>query len=136
MKAARFLKRARIVVYVAALFGVLFLILRYETLRLPREGCSPLRDFVPGTRLLLDRWRTPAEGDAVLFRVDDELLLGRIEPFPQGLPDELPANWSPFDADHVWIVADDPNCPAVDSRSLGPVDREALVAVVAAAMPW
>lgn len=129
------LRRLRVVVYAIAAAAIAVLVLRYETLRLPERGCSPLQEFAPGTRLLLDRWRSPGPGDAVLFRANDELLLGRLLPAPR-LPAERPAGWAPLDEDHVWIVADAPDCPAVDSRTLGPIATDAIEAVLAAGLPW
>jgi len=128
-------KRLRWIVWGVAAVLVGGLLLRYESLRLPSAGCSPLAAFDPGDRLLLDAWRAPSEGDAVLFRGPEELLLGRVLPFPEGLV-KVPASWASFDDDHLWIVADGPDCPAADSRSLGPIARTDVRAVVAAELPW
>ncbi|MFT5288538.1 MAG: hypothetical protein ACI8QS_000280 [Planctomycetota bacterium] len=131
-----FIKRARIVSYsiVAAVIAVL--VLRYDSVVLPEEGCSPLAEFDTGTRLLLDRWKSADVGDAVLFRNGEDLLLGRVIEKPDFPEANRPAGWAPFDDEHLWIVADAKDCPAVDSRRLGPVGRDAVVAVIAAGLPW
>ncbi len=130
------LKRMRIISYsiVAAVIAVL--VLRYDTVVLPEEGCSPLVEFDTGTRLLLDRWKTAEVGDSVLFRNGEDLLLGKIVEKPEFPEANRPAGWASFDDDHLWIVADAKDCPAVDSRGLGPVRRDAVVAVIAAGLPW
>ena len=132
MKAKRALFWARIAIYVVVLVVLAVFALRYDILRLPAAGCSPLRDFQPGQRLLLDRWSKAEQGDAVLFEMGDELLLGRVFPFP---PDTRPAA-GPASEDSLWIVADAPDCPAKDSRALGPIPRAAVRARVAAGLPW
>ena len=136
MKALSTLRRVRVVLYVLTAGCLAVLALRYETIRLPEEGCSPLVQFTPGKRLLLDRWRGPKAGDAVLFHSGTDLLLGRVQAPPDDLPEKLPSSWSAFDDQHLWIVGDAPDCPALDSRTLGPIDRSDVAAVVAAGLPW
>lgn len=100
---------------------------RFEFLSLPREGCTPIRGLQPGARLLVDRSPSLlADGRVVLWRGSDEAVhLGRLAPAPQ-----------PIAPDQVWIVVDDPDCPAPQSSSVGPIPRERVAGRVLMTLPW
>jgi hypothetical protein len=119
----RFLARARIGLYAFAALAIVYLGWRFDTLTLPEEGCSPIRSIAPGARLFVDLHpRTIDPGDRLLFRAaDGELLLGVAFAPPESAPPEYGARVA---AGEIWIVADDPGCPARDSRALGPIPRE------------
>jgi hypothetical protein len=116
----RVLARARLGVYAFVALAVVYFARRYKTLTLPSEGCSPIRSIAPGARIFVDLH--PGElhvGDRMIFRAaDGELLLGVIAEPPESAPPEYAARVA---AGELWIVADDPACPAKDSRALGPI---------------
>lgn len=121
----RLLRRWRLWLYAPVILAVVYLVVRFDTISLPEEGCSPVRAIAPGARILLDL--RPAEvglGDAVLFRsADTALLLGVVAELPQSAPQGYHQR---VQAGELWIVADNPSCPARDSRALGPVSRADL----------
>ncbi|MEM7309745.1 MAG: hypothetical protein AAF682_23925 [Planctomycetota bacterium] len=123
------LRRARIGLYVVAAAAVLYLSLRFDVTGLPTEGCTPVRDIPPGSRLVVDlHASTLFEGDAVLFRAaDDELLLGLVGVLPPTAPETFAER---VGAGELWIVADNESCPARDSRALGPIPRDRVVGKV------
>ena len=121
----RGLARARIGVYALVAVAIVYFAWRYDTLKLPSEGCSPIRSIAPGARIFVDLH--PGElhlGDRMIFRAaDGELLLGVIAEPPASAPPEYLARVA---AGELWIVADDPTCPARDSRALGPIPAERI----------
>ena len=128
----RALKRLRYAFWCAALLAAGYLVLRFETVTLPSEACSPLLSISPGARLWIDVFaRAPIEGDIVLFRAADlddpeqpgALLLGRVEAPPLDLPTDVAQELA---GGALWIVGDHPSCPVRDSRLLGPIPRAAL----------
>ena len=98
---------------------LLWMLWRFDVQRLPEGSCSPLLEVHPGAYLLVDKRSSRYDdGDLVLFvDANDRILIGSI-----GTP---PASVEP-DGDAVWIVTDNPECPGIDSRSLGPIPREQL----------
>lgn len=80
----------------------------------------------PGDRLLYDaRPSALHEGDVVLFRgPDEELLLGKLRDVPRSADLE---HHDAVDAGALWIEGDAAGCPAIDSRSLGPIERASIV---------
>ena len=122
-------RRARWVLWIGALLVVFYLMMRFESVRLPEGSCSPLRSLPAGSRLWIDRW-PPAVGetDVVLFRDpgpdgDGALLLGRVE----SAPDSLDADsLRELESGALWIVGDNSDCPLRDSRLFGPVERDAV----------
>jgi len=116
----RFLLRARIFVYLFAAAAVVYLAWRFDTVTLPEEGCSPVRSLQPGARLFVDLHPgVIVDGDRLLFSDENgELLLGVVAPLPESAPPEFAERAA---AGELWIVADDPTCPARDSRALGPI---------------
>ena len=108
---------------VASLLGLAYLFWRYDTLRLPAEGCSPLLRYRAGSVLLVDRRPDVLRvGDAVFYAGSDEgVLLVAIE--------EL------GDSGLCYLVTDTPDCPGTDSRSLGWVALEQCVGRVMLSLP-
>ena len=129
------LARARMALYVV-LFGMVgWGVWRYDVIRLPEAGCSPLTDFQPGARLVIDQHPGDiAQGDAVLFENPaGELLLGRIGQPPPSAPQ---AYWDAVEDGALWIVGENPDCPQADSRRHGPLARERVRGVIASILPW
>ena len=74
-------------------------------------------DVPPGARLVVDlHFGSLAEGDAVLYRDGEGLLLGRIEQPPASAPEDL---WEAWRAGALWIVKDRPEVPGNDSTLRG-----------------
>ncbi len=119
---ARLARRASLALAGAA---VLYLIARFDMQSLPQDGCSPLFGVPPGAQLMIDRWAgAPEIGQSVLFEsTPGQLHLGRVQPAPAGLTDEALVR---LDAGELWIAVDDPACPGLDSRSLGPVSPDSV----------
>ena len=120
------LRRFRIALWLGAFAAAAYLLVRFETVTLPSEGCSPLLSISPGARLWIDV--LPPEtvlGDVVLCRESgsDNLLLGRIAEPPLELTGDAARALA---GGALWIVGDHPSCPARDSRLLGPVERDAV----------
>ena len=125
MKPARVLGRVRLAVWGLALLGTAYMVWRFDRYSLPEGACSPVLALDPGDRLLVDT-RPPAfaEGDLVLFEgARGKLLLGAVGAVPASAPAEA---WSRVEAGALWIVADRPDCPAEDSRFLGPIEPDAI----------
>ncbi|MHC4262602.1 MAG: hypothetical protein ACYSWX_08785 [Planctomycetota bacterium] len=116
-----------------ALFGGVYLYLRIEVMTLPVAGCSPLFGIDPGQRLLLDRKPANlAQGDMVLFTDPSGALhMARLAPPPLDLAPEARAE---LDAGALWLHVEREDCPAPDSRSLGPVTRSAIEAKIVTAL--
>lgn len=107
----------------ASLVGLVFLYWRYDTVRLPAAGCSPLLRFRAGSWLLVDRHPDDYRvGDAVFFERPDEVLL-------------LVAIAELGDSGLCYLATDDPECPGTDSRSLGWVALEHCVGRVILSLP-
>lgn len=120
------LRRLRLALWAAAAAGAAYLLWRFETLRLPEEGCSPVLAFAPGEPLLVDLHPSAVgPGDVVLFRhpEDGPLALGRISAPPPGTTPEAEEALA---GGALWIAGDRPGCPSRDSRLLGPIPRAAL----------
>ncbi len=107
-------------ILVLSVLGVLYLFWRFELIRLPRSGCSPLLRLSPGDLLLFDS-KSPhyQVGDIVLFAgPGGSLHLGEIR--------RHEADAEPDDPDAVWVLTDRPDCPGLDSDDLGWIGREQL----------
>ena len=126
---------ARRVTLFLAVFGAAYLFWRADVLELPSEGCSPLNGFAPGARVLVDR--SPGHlrpGDPVLFRGrPGELLLGRVVDPPAEVGVE---QRDALDAGDLWIVAEREDCPGRDSRELGPIAPDDVVARLLTPLGW
>ena len=136
MKGKAWLDRMRIVVYVVLVVVTGFVLWRYDLVRLPSEGCSPLVGFAPGDRLVVERRLVAAdvEGEAVLYRAPTgELLLGRVSPLPPSAP---PEHWAAVEAGALWLEVERRDCPGGDSRRFGPIETEAAWGRVAFRLPW
>lgn len=119
---APILRRLRLGVYLFAILGLGYLVVRFDTLRLPGEGCSPVLAVDPGARVLVDTWASHVgDGSVVLFsdpRGGGTLLLGVVSAPPPSAPGDI---WEAVEAGALWIVGDRQNCPGPDSRLLGPI---------------
>jgi len=103
----------RRVLLLALVFFAVYLWRRLEWITLPADGCSPLLQIAPGTRLVFDT-SPPAVhvGDVVLFEgPGGKVHLGQVHDPAEG------DGARPADA--LWILTDDPDCPGLDSRDLG-----------------
>jgi hypothetical protein len=129
------LARLRVVIYVVLLVLIGYHLWRYDLVRLPPTGCSPLADLDPGTRMIVDLH--PGElsaGDAVLYADGaGTLLLGRVGTPPPSAP---AAVWAACRAGARWIVKEVEACPGDDSTRLGPLPREAIHGRIAGTVPW
>ncbi|MEO0652715.1 MAG: hypothetical protein AAFZ65_18725 [Planctomycetota bacterium] len=123
------LRRCRRATLLLALLGGLYVYLRIELMTLPIDGCSPLFGVDPGDRMLLDRRATDVDrNDAVLFEgPEGRMHLGRVVDAPADLSAEARAQ---LDAGALWVVVEQPDCPGLDSTSIGPVERERVRAEV------
>ena len=112
-RALPWLRRATLL---ALALGIVHLVWRFEALRLPADGCSPLQRLSPGNLMLLDtRAATYGSGDVVLFAAADPSEPGsgvelhvaevvRVDPTPDG--------------PRYWVVTDVPDCPGLDSEQV------------------
>jgi len=126
VRPGRLLRWARLATLVGALAGALYVARRLDLVVLPPEGCSPLVEVAPGSRLVVDTRPRPAwPGDLLLFRdpVEGTTLLGKVAAAP---PSALDHHGAALEAGGLWLVADRPGCPARDSRTLGPIAPEAV----------
>ncbi len=125
-RARRVFVWVRRAVLLYAIGAVLYLSWRFDLKTLPRAGVTPLSEFRPGTRLLIDqRGRAAQPGDALLFRdAQGRCLLARLaaKPSAEGRPG-------------LWLVADNPEIALPDSTSLGPIAPEKVVGRVVCALP-
>lgn len=129
------LRRIRIVVYGIVIVLVVTMVWRFDVISLPEEGCSPLRRLAPGDRIVVDVHPGELrEGDVVFFRAGaGEIRFGEVQPVPPSAPEET---WAAVAAGALWIVGDDADCPARDSRVLGPIEREAVEGRLVLVFPW
>ena len=102
-----FLKWMRLGTLFIAFCMALYIGTRYEVLTLPRDGCSPVGRYSPGTRVLVDR-RPPfwAVGDCVFVESPD----GLVHMVLLGSRNEEGA---------FWTETDMPDCPGVEAEILG-----------------
>lgn len=100
---------------VAVAIGGIYLWNRYEWMKLPGEGCSPLTRISPGNTLWVDRWPGRIEvGDVLFFDVGDGGIA--IAEVSEVAPD----------GDRYWVLTDVEDCPGVDSDELGWISRDAV----------
>jgi len=120
VKSQAVLRWVRLAVTVAAVLAGLYLWQRFDWVRLPETGCSPVFEVKPGAGLLVDK--RPGElhvGDIVLYRGrDGTLLLGRLHEIRADALGEVA-----FD-----VRGDREECPSPDSETLGALPRRALAA--------
>ena len=88
---------------------------RYEWMKLPGEGCSPLTRISPGSTLWVDRWPGGiVPGDVIFFAVEDGSIalaeVGAVAP----------------EGDRYWVTTDVEECPGADSDELGWISRDAV----------
>jgi hypothetical protein len=129
------LRRLRFAIYVMLIVLLGYSKWRYDLIRLPEGGISPLLAFNPGTRLVVDmQTSTVHEGDAVFYRLDDGTwLLGRLQAPPASAPKAV---WEACEAGSYWIRKEREECPGQDSLILGPIAPENLVGRVCGTVPW
>ncbi len=108
MKARKVLGVCRRLTWVLVLVGGFYLWNRYELMRFPSDGCSPLVSLRPGSVLWIDRESQAASvGDVLFYSIPTgQAAIGRCSKLRQSPP-------------AFWIVADNPACPGPDSNSLG-----------------
>jgi len=101
------------------LAGGFYLYHRYEVIRLPEGGRSPLLRLAPGMRLWLDR-RPPtiAAGDVVFFELEG----GKV-----GFA-EVERVDGEGETARYWVVTDAPDVEAQDSDELGWLHRDSIQA--------
>ena len=131
----KLLRRTRVAFYVVLLLGAGYLWWRFEMVPIPEDAYSPLVEFDPGARLVVDRcFDDLREGDIVLFEGEPgEILFGRIERPPPSASREI---WEAWESGELWIVGDRPDVPVRDSRILGTIPRESVTGRVAFALDW
>lgn len=124
--------RRALLVY--AIGGAFYLQWRFDLRTLPADGISPLHDFSPGSRLLIDtRERSPRIGEAVLFRDDQgRILLARSE-VPPDVDAKLAAGWA--SEGKYWLSIDNAALDLPDSSDMGPIGGERIVGRVVCALP-
>lgn len=134
-RANLYLRRARFVTYVILIALLGYYKWRYDLVRLPEGGLSPLEAFDPGTRLIVDvQTQEFSKGDAVFYRLPDGAwLLGRVQSPPASAPKEI---WDAWDAGALWIVKERPECPGDDSLRLGPIATSDVIGRVCGSVPW
>jgi len=111
----RLLTRFRRWTMLLALTGAAYLGLRFDLVTLPPDGCSPVKRFEAGDRLVIDRH--PGEvgpGDAVLVRAGD----GRLHLVVVEAARE--------DDGRLWCSADCERCDALDSSTVGWMESGAV----------
>lgn len=119
MTPQKVLRLARRLTLVAVLAGGFYLYNRYEVIRLPENGRSPLLRLAPGKRLWLDR-RPPAivVGDVVFFELPDgKVGFAEVERV-EGAGETV----------RCWVVTDAPGVEGSDSDELGWIPRESIQA--------
>lgn len=125
---------ARRALLVYAIGAAFYLQWRFDLQTLPADGISPLHDFSPGSRLLIDvRERSPRLGEAVLFRDDQgRILLARNEP-PPDVDADRAAGWAR--EEKFWLSIDNQALDLPDSSDMGPIGAERIVGRVVCALP-
>jgi hypothetical protein len=113
----RVLAILRRMTWIFAAGGAIYLWGRYDLIRLPGEGCSPLLSLRPESILWVDRnAREIRAGDVLFFsQANGSLGFGRVS--------KLKASPLGF-----WILADNPECSAKDSTDFGWVQASAIQA--------
>jgi hypothetical protein len=108
MNSRKILAICRRLTWVLALIGGFYLWDRYELMRLPSEGCSPVVSLRPGTVLWVDRHAKAASvGDVLFYSLPNgQTAIGRCSK-QQESPEAF------------WVVADNPQCPGQDSDDIG-----------------
>lgn len=129
MNRLRWQRRFARLTWLLALAGIGYLLWRYDSVRLPAQGCSPMLRYAAGEPLIVDRRASGwSAGDAVFFRGPDDLLhlasIERVEEAPAG------------GGLRFWLTTDDRSCPAGSSETFGWIEGEALVARVILVWPW
>jgi hypothetical protein len=114
----------RVLALAVAGAGALWFAWRFDRVRLPGEGESPLHGVDPGASVIVDLHPPGlAVGDMVIWRDGQQLRLGRVTEPPSGLTPEaerrIGEGW-------LWVEADRKSLPGVDSRLLGPVAPGAI----------
>ena len=134
----RSIARLRLVLYAGLLLLAGFFVWRYEVVRLPVDGVSPLSVYAPGDRLIVDMHPGSLNsGDAVLYRVEGVLLIGRIAAPSDSERAALSTEHEALlQAGALWIVKDDADAPGADSRSLGPIGAADVAGRIATAVSW
>lgn len=108
---------------VLALLMALWLVWRFDRMRLPSEGCSPLATVGAGDILLVDRHPSrPGPGDAVFVEVQGKVHLVRITQRDAG--------------GQLWVETEVSSCPGAGSDEFGWLAPEAVVGRVLLAWPW
>ena len=124
MTPAKIQRVVRRLTLLLAAAGGLYLYTRFSLLAVPREGCTPVLRFAPGTTLLLDtRPRPLRPADEVLFRVDETTN-------SLGIVREVREDGA------LWIAIDASNCPAPSSEQLGWIPASRIAARVVFPLGW
>ena len=108
MKKQQALAYLRRVTWLFAAGGAIYLWARYDLIRLPGAGCSPLLSLRPESVLWVDRYsRKALPGDVLFFSLPD----GRV-----GFGRCAKRRENP---DGYWIVSDNPSCLGPGSNEFG-----------------
>ena len=96
---------------------------RFDRVRLPASGCSPLASVGAGDLLLVDRRPSQLHlGDALFVEVEGQVYLARLqERDPQG---------------RLWLRTEVSDCPGRDSEDFGWLPASAVSGRVLLAWPW
>lgn len=114
------LRRATLVL--ALLMGI-WLFWRFDRMRLPEAGCSPLAGVGAGDLLLVDRHPSRLDpGDAVFVEVEGRVHLARIT--------------ERDGAGQLWLQTEVSSCPGADSDDFGWLHPDSVVGRVLLAWPW
>ena len=98
-----------------ALGMALYMGQRFDLLKLPELGCSPVSRFSPGARLLVDRRPPEWRSDDCVFVASSD---GAVHLVFLGSKNE---------DGHFWTQTDMPDCPGVDAEQLGWVNPDDLM---------
>ncbi len=121
--ARRLVGRLRVAVWIGTLLALGFLFLRFDLVRLPEAGQSPVLEISPGDLMWVDLRPREAElGDLVFFEEGstERWLLGRVVAAPSDLPENAARQ---IERGDLWIEGDNPGVELRDSRVLGPIER-------------
>jgi len=123
----RLLRLLRHAVMVLVLAGAVYLLVRFDGMRLGLDSPSPLLRFSPGDSLLVDRYPEGMQVDDSVFYVgpDGREHLGFI------LERRQVEGVTQF-----WLGHDAPDAVAPDSQTLGWVDGEWIAGRVIMVWPW